>query len=323
MGNLRTALAAWAWARSTGRRFLLRNEDIDPQRTGAAAQQRRDLELLGLDWDGPVWNQSERLGLYDEVLHNLQSDQQLFECYCSRKDIREAARAPHATPGQYPGTCRHLDPAARKLRREELAANGRQPALRLIPPAGPIAVQDYFHGQFLGPVDAFTLRRGDGVPAYNLACVVDDLASGVDQIVRGDDLLGSSPAQAYLAQRIAETGFLGALEPSSVRAGADGGPSPDGRIPPTSAVETEYVHVPLVLGPTHARLAKRDGAVTVEALAALGWSPAQLFAELAKSLGAPGAETPDEFLAAFTPSSVPREPQQFSPEDGFTPAATA
>ena len=110
----------------------------------------------------------------------------VFECFCSRKDIASAPRAPHAPQGAYPGTCRNLTDAERAVRREQ---TGRPPALRLRTEVTEYTVHDLLHGDFTGLVDDFVVRRGDGVPAYNLAVVVDDAATGVDQVVRGDDLL--------------------------------------------------------------------------------------------------------------------------------------
>lgn len=288
MGNLRTALAAWAWARTTGRRFLLRVEDIDPHRTGADREQIRDLEALGIDWDEPPLYQSERLTVYDRALEELAEGGHLFECYCSRKDIREAANAPHTQPGHYPGTCLDLTEMQRRAAREKLAAAGRVPALRLRPQVRTWQVWDQIHGTFTGPVDAFVLRRSDGGPAYNLAVVVDDALSGVDQVVRGDDLLASAPGQAYLAS------LLGAATPV-------------------------YGHVPLVLGPSGNRLAKRDGAVTLTDLRRLGWSAEDVLTSLTGSLGTGPVGSVERFLVEFDPARIPRVPFQFTADTGLRP----
>ncbi|MDU7102728.1 MAG: tRNA glutamyl-Q(34) synthetase GluQRS, partial [Corynebacterium sp.] len=231
-GNLRTALLAWLFARSTGRRFVVRVEDIDKQRSSqeSAERQLTDLRALGLDWDGEVIYQHDRDAAYEQALAQLPT----YECYCSRKDIREASRAPHAIPGQYPGTCRHLTEDQRAAKRAELAAQNRKPALRLLADVSTFTIHDALHGTYTGEVDDFILRRGgqDTGWAYNLAVVVDDAYQGIDQVVRGDDLLSSAPRQAYLAS------LLG-IEPP------------------------EYIHVPLVLNESGERLAKRDGAVTM------------------------------------------------------------
>lgn len=198
IGNLRTAVLAWLFARSTGRRFLMRVEDLD-YRTDSdiAARQLVDLAALGLTWDGPAEYQSAHRDRYDGVIDGLVDAGMVYECYCSRKDIAQAPRAPHAPQGAYPGICRDLTDAERDARRRE---TGRPPALRLRTEVITYTVTDLLHGAHTGIVDDFVVRRGDGVPAYNLAVVVDDAAAGVDQVVRGDDLLSSSPRQAYLAR---------------------------------------------------------------------------------------------------------------------------
>ena len=241
LGNLRTAVLAEAWARSTGRGFVLRIDDIDAARSSeiSADRQLEDLEAVGVTLDGAVARQSESVDRYDVALERLQDDGLVYECYCSRKDIREAARAPHAVPGHDPGTCRDLQDDERAGRRDALAAEGRVPSLRLRAQVGQWTVREAFAvdgGTYTGDVDDMVLRRGgvgqDAGFAYNLAVVVDDTLAGVDQVVRGDDLLSSAPRQGYLAHLL--------------------------ELP-----EVEYVHVPLVLGPSGERLAKRDGAVTL------------------------------------------------------------
>ena len=197
----------------------------------------------------------------------------VFECFCSRKDIASAPRAPHAPQGAYPGTCRDLTDAERAVRREQ---TGRPPALRLRTEVTEYTVHDLLHGDFTGLVDDFVVRRGDGVPAYNLAVVVDDAATGVDQVVRGDDLLSSSPRQAYLAR------LLGHRAP-------------------------QYAHVPLVLNDEGARLAKRDGAVT---LAEIGVDTA--LRQIAASLDYT-ADTVAGMLAEFDPHRLPRSPWIYRP----------
>ena len=290
MGNLRTALAAWAWARTTGRRFLLRNEDLDPHRKGAAQQQVQELSTLGIDWDGPIVNQTDRFDIYQEMLDKLAAQEALFECYCSRKDIAEAHRAPHAPPGHYPGTCGNLTEGERQQQRARLAALGRGPALRLRSAGAQSQVEDMIHGAFSGSVDSFVLKRGDGTPAYNLAVVVDDALSDVDQVIRGGDLLFAAPGQAYLAQAL---GFE----------------------PPV------YGHVPLVVGSTGQRLAKRDGAVTLEELFAQGWTRERVLEELSASLGAPPVTTAQDFLEVFDPDLIPRGEYTFTAEAGFQPSS--
>lgn len=273
IGNLRTAVLAWLFARSTGRRFLLRVEDLDDRtHDDVALRQLADLAAIGVSWDEqPQW-QSAHPERYAAVIGDLAARGLVYECFCSRKEILEAPRAPHAPEGAYPGTCRDLSDAARAERH----AAGRPPALRLRADATEYTVTDLLHGKFTGVVDDFVLRRGDGVPAYNLAAVVDDAASGIDQVVRGDDLLSSSPRQAYLAS------LLGCPQPI-------------------------YAHVPLVLNGEGKRLAKRDGAVT---LAELGVPTA--FALISGSLGWPATDMAG-LLERFDPARLPREPWVYQP----------
>jgi glutamyl-tRNA synthetase len=267
VGNLRTALVAWLFARSAGERFLVRMEDLDRANSSPAheAGQLADLAALGLDWDGPVVRQSARFDRYDDAISRLTAAGLTYECFCTRREIREAVSAPHGAfpDGAYPGTCRGLTEEERARRRME-----RPPALRLRTDAPTIAFDDVLAGTVVGGVDDVVLRRNDGVPAYNLAVVVDDAAQAVTTVVRGDDLLDSTPRQIHL-QRL-----LG--------------------LPLVS-----YVHVPLVTGVDRQRLAKRDQgaatAVTLGDLAARGVAPGDVLAGLAVSLG---LTEPGEAVAA-------------------------
>ena len=170
LGNLRTALLAWLCARRTGRDFVIRVEDLDRVREGAEQRQLADLAAIGLDWDGPIIRQSERARYYDAALASLAGRGLVYECYCSRREIREAASAPHSPPGSYPGTCRDLTDAEREA---AAAANVRR-RCGCAPRRRPSRVEDALHGRYEGVVDDFALRRGDGAVAYNLAVVVDD-----------------------------------------------------------------------------------------------------------------------------------------------------
>jgi len=270
-GNLRTALLAWLFARSSGRRFLLRVEDLDRARSGAEEAQLRDLTAIGLTWDGPVVRQTDRESLYAAAIDRLTAAGLTYECFCTRREIQEAPSAPHAPQGAYPGTCRNLDAAEREARRAL-----RPAAIRLRAGVTEGTVRDRLLGSFTGVVDDFVLRRADGVTAYNLAVVVDDGEQGIDQLVRGDDLLPSTPRQAYLA------GLLNIPVP-------------------------EYAHVPLVLNADGARLAKRDGAVTLADLAAAGVTADRVRDLLLASLGLPPGPLGNA-LAAFDPAALPREP---------------
>lgn len=191
LGNLRTALVAWLMARASGRRFLVRIEDLDTTRVRAApevaARQLRDLAALGVDWDGEVVRQSDRLDLYEDAVRRLPT----YPCFCTRREIAEAASAPHADGYRpYAGTCRTLTDAQRRERTRE-----RPGALRVDAEGASVTVHDVWAGPVTGKVDDFVVRRNDGAFAYNLAVVVDDLDQGVDQVVRGDDLLTAPPAR--------------------------------------------------------------------------------------------------------------------------------
>ncbi len=280
LGNLRTALLAWLFARSQDGAFLMRIDDLDSSRVrpGVADAQLADLAALGLDWDGPVVRQSERLELYGAAIERLDASGLLYPCYCTRAEIREAASAPHGPlpEGSYPGTCRELTSA----QRAERERSGRPPALRVRAAATVVAFSDRLLGPRRDTVDDLVVRRNDGAPAYNLAVVVDDAAQGVGQVVRGADLLDTTARQLHLA------GLLGLHAPS-------------------------FAHVPLVLGADGARLAKRHGAVTLADRAAQGETPLDVRARLAASVGlaAPG-ERPalGELLERFDPSALPSEP---------------
>jgi glutamyl-tRNA synthetase len=269
LGNLRTALLAWCYARAQGARFLLRVEDLDRGRSRPEheARQRQDLQALGLDWDAEAPRQSTRAPRYDEALAQLDARGLLYPCFCTRAEIRQASQAPHGDgpEGAYPGTCREL--SARE--RADREASGRRPALRVRAQGARVTFTDRLHGGQHGIVDDLVVRRGDGEHAYNLAVVVDDADQGIGEVVRGDDLLGTTHRQVWLART------LGLPEPS-------------------------WVHVPLVLGEDGARLAKRHGAVTLADRLALGESPDDVRAMLAASVGLcrPGERPSARELAA-------------------------
>lgn len=271
VGNLRTAVLAWLFARSTGRRFLMRVEDLDRARAGSEAAQLRDLAALGIDWDGDSVRQTDRSGLYDDTIQRLSASGLTYECFCTRREIQEAPSAPHAPLGAYPGTCRELSRAERDQKRAS-----RPAAIRLRAAVQSLTIQDGLRGTYRGVVDDFVLRRNDGVTAYNLAVVVDDAAQDIDQVVRGDDLLPSTPRQAYLGSLLDI-------------------PTP------------EYFHVPLVLNAAGARLAKRDGAVTLTDLAAVGM-PADAVRELILASLGLAAPSLVGALSDFDPAHLPRQP---------------
>lgn len=281
LGNLRTAMLAWLFARSSGRSFLIRIENLDRARdAGTATRQLSDLAALGIEWDGEPVLQITRAAEHQAALQQLTRAGLVYECSCTRKEIAEAPRAPHGAPGAYPGTCRDRSDHQRQRARQAIAP--RQPALRLRVPEERRnqGFTDRLLGEVTATVDDFVLQRGDGAIAYNLAVVVDDAAMGVDQIVRGDDLALSTPRQLLLQQ------LLNLSTP-------------------------EYAHVPLVLGPSGARLAKRDGAVTLADLQARGVDPAAVRSRLAASLGlaALGEDVSmSALLQRFDASRLPHEP---------------
>lgn len=264
-------------ARRTGRAFHLRIEDLDRVREGSEQRQLEDLAALGLDWDGEVVRQSERGPAYQQAIAALEAQDRVFECYCTRREILEAPSAPHAPPGAYPGTCRDLTEADREQGRERMRELRREPALRLRTDVTSWQVQDLWAGEVTGTVDDLVLRRGDGVVAYNLAVVVDDAAAGVDQVVRADDLLTSAPRQAHLAR------LLGLPEP-------------------------RYAHVPLAVNTEGARLAKRDGAVTLRDRMERGESAAQVVERIGRSLGVADCHSARDLLESWEPATLPRHP---------------
>ncbi|MEM1271619.1 MAG: tRNA glutamyl-Q(34) synthetase GluQRS, partial [Bacteroidota bacterium] len=265
VGNARTALVAWLSVRRAGGRFLWRLEDLDPPRMepGAAEAAIEDLQWLGLDWDegpdigGPhaPYVQSGRYAYYEAALRRLADAGRLFPCRRSRKDLQELARAPHGHSG--------LPPYPRRWRPAHLDADWfdasiSDAALRFVVDDAPVTFIDRVQGQITERVDEtvgdFVLRRRDGLYAYQLAVVVDDLAMGVTEVVRGADLLGSTARQVQLIRA------LGGTPPS-------------------------YAHVPLVLNEAGEKISKRDGGLTLRSLREQGMTPEMLVGRFAKSLG--------------------------------------
>ena len=282
VGNLRTALLAWLFARSGGAKLLWRFEDLDGAvREDYYDHQLRDFERIGLNWDGEIFRQSERLHLYQDAIEDLKRQGLTYRCWCTRREIREAAVAPHShlPEGAYSGKCRQL--TARETSENE--RSGRNPAIRIVSESQLIKIDDRQLGSFEGSVDDFVLCRGDLTPSYNLAAVIDDADMGVTDVVRGDDLLPTTPRQIYLFD------LLG-LEPPS------------------------YAHVPLVLTHSGDRLAKRDGAVTLDDRLALGESELDVLNYLLSSLelrniGSLGEL--DQIARYFDPSALPTSPWIF------------
>ena len=251
LGNLRTALAAWGSARAIGGHFIIRFEDLDRITSSGdhALRQAEDLSAIGIRSDDIPVFQSARFDLYNKAIESLTSRGLTYECYCSRKEVAEAAAAPHGGMALYAGTCRDLTEAERENRRAV-----RPPALRLRSGDIQCSFTDALHGEVTGVTGDVVLRRNDGVPSYHVAVVVDDAAQGITEVVRGDDLLMATPAQVLL-QQLLEL------------------PTPT------------YAHVPLVLGADGERLAKRHSAITLYELEQQGMSPEEVRDMLWASLG--------------------------------------
>ncbi|MGI9612432.1 MAG: tRNA glutamyl-Q(34) synthetase GluQRS [Acidimicrobiales bacterium] len=293
LGNLRTALVAWLFARSDGAHLHLRFDDLDSAAVRAEhyLTQADDLQALGLDWDGEPIRQSDRTDRYADALAALSAAGLLYSCYCSRREIREAAQAPNRpfAGRSYPGTCRELT-ADQRAERE---ASGRPPALRVRADGLTVAFVDLVMGAASFELDDFVVRRNDGTPAYHLVTTVDDVDLGIEVVVRADDLLDSTSRQLHLASLLAGT-------TDADRAGETNEATPIG-----------HAHVPLVLGSDGQRLAKRHGAVTLADRVAMGESPEQVLSFLAVSLGLcePGEPaTPGALLNRFDPALLPTEP---------------
>ena len=273
LGNLFSGLLAWLSARSMGGEMLLRIEDLDTPRCPPenAELMRSDLRWLGLDWDYEQTPQRERTTAYERALEQLSHGGTVFPCWCSRADLNSAPNAPHASDGHtiYPGTCRTL---TAEQRREKSAL--RAPLWRLGVPEREIAFSDGNYGLYRENLARecgdFILRRADGVFSYQLAVVVDDIAGGVTQVVRGRDLLSSTPRQLYLYE------LLGAPPP-------------------------RYYHLPLLTASDGRRLSKRDRDLDM-GLLRQRYSPEVLVGTLAHAAGLlerPEPCTPGELVKLF------------------------
>lgn len=280
LGNVRTFMIAWLSVRSRGGTLRMRIEDIDhpKHKAGSDAEIPDILAWLGFDWDGPIVRQSERTGLYSGILNRLKP--RLYPCYCSRADIVNAASAPH--PGEilrYPGTCR--DPAAATPPHATDAVPAWRYALN---PDETGRFTDRFCGPWTKSADSvtgdFVVARGT-FPAYVLAVVADDIAMGMTEVIRGDDILPATTSQAVLYRA------LGATMP-------------------------EFCHIPLVVGPDGRRLAKRHGDTRIAAYREAGITPGRILSALARSCGWLKADESvcslAELLPRYTLGTVPREP---------------
>jgi glutamyl-tRNA synthetase len=288
VGNARTYLIAWLSARARGGRVVLRVEDIDSPRVkpGAAGGLLEDLHWLGLDWDeGPVV-QTRRFRLYEAALLRLRERELVYPCTCTRTDVERAASAPHQEHEGpvYPGTC------AGRRSADDAALVGQPFSWRFRVPPGAVTFRDGYRGPTridLHEVGGdFVVWKAAGTPAYQLAVVVDDDDLGVTEVVRGDDLVPSTPRQLLLYEAL-------------------------GMRPPG------FVHVPLVVGPDGRRLAKRHGDTRLAALRAAGVRPERLLGLLAWSCGwldRVEAITARDLLPPFRLETIPPAPFVLAPE---------
>ncbi|CAM3838629.1 tRNA glutamyl-Q(34) synthetase GluQRS [Corallococcus sp. ZKHCc1 1396] len=283
LGNIRSALLGWLQARAAGGTFLLRIEDLDRARCKPRFLEDlyEDLRWLGLDWDEAPLFQSERDAVYREAQAKLEREGLVYPCFCTRAEISRAASAPHGLGDdgpRYPGTCAHL--TAEQISER---SRTRAPAYRFRARPGAVRFTDDLMGPYAQDVQAlvgdFVVRRNDGVASYQLAVVVDDAASRITHVLRGDDLLPSTPRQLqlYEALRLPAPGFL---------------------------------HVPLVMGEDGKRLAKRDGAFALAELRARGRPPEHVLGLLAawSGLGDGSPVSLPSLVARFDVSVLPHAP---------------
>ena len=282
----------WLLARQRGWRIVLRIEDLDGPRIkrGADSQAIEDLRWLGIDWDeGPLY-QSTRFDRYRAAIDLLTEKKLAYPCVCSRREVESAASAPHAEDGAsiYPGTCREKFESIGDARR----AGGREPAIRLAVPDETIEFDDEFAGRrrfdAARQLGDFVIAKADGTPAYQLAVVVDDSAMSVTHVVRGDDLLDSTPRQILLYRA------LGMAD----------------RIP-------RYTHLPLVIGEDGRRLAKRHGDTRLSHYRQLGVPPSRALELLARWCWMPtsNAMTASDLVPRFQLDAVPKDPIVFTAAD--------
>ncbi|MDO3411691.1 tRNA glutamyl-Q(34) synthetase GluQRS [Saccharibacillus sp. CPCC 101409] len=292
LGNARTALLSWLHMRALGGEFVLRMEDIDTARSRGewAELALLDLRWLGLDWDegpdvgGPYapYTQSERMERYAAALERLQASGHIYPCYCSRADILASASAPHGLSSEgpsYAGTCRHLTAAERAEK-----ARRKDPSLRFALPEGrEVRFADGIAGPQVFPPGSggdFVISRADGLYSYQLSVVVDDADMRITDVLRGSDLLDSTPRQILLYE---------ALDLA----------------PPA------FLHVPLLNGPDGKRLAKRHGGIAISAYRERGTAPERLVGWLAYVSGLIDRPEPvkaSELVRSFDLSMIPRQP---------------
>lgn len=272
-GNVFAALVAWLVAKSQGGRIVLRIEDLDTERSKSHFVEavQRDFETLGLSWDEGPYFQHDRTEAYAEVYRALERRGLIYPCFCTRADLHTASAPHRGEKLVYPGTCRYLSRSERASKRMV-----RTPASRLIVPDKTYRLVDCIQGPYeqnlAHDCGDFLVRRSDGAFAYQLAVVVDDAEQGITSIVRGVDLLSSTPQQLYLQELI-------------------------------SAPHPEYAHVPLLVAERDRRLSKRDKDATLDELLARYKTPAGVIGHIAGVTGLASSTdpaTPEELLATFS-----------------------
>lgn len=276
-GTMLAAIASYLHARATGARWLLRVEDLDPPREipGAADEMLRTLDAFGLHWDGEIMYQSQRFEAYQSALEQLLSEGKAFPCACSNKDLAGAKRGEEGVI--YPGSCRDGLPAGKQAHSVRARVHDARIDFE-------DRVQGYISQNLETEIGDFVIRRGDGYFAYQLAVVVDDAAQGVTQVVRGADLLGSTPRQIHLQH------LLGLPTPS-------------------------YLHIPIVLDRLGHKLSKSEGATAIDpanpsgcwrqALSILGQAPPTDLDTV--------ADYRDWAIKHWQPASIPRLSELPSP----------
>ena len=290
LGNVFSALLAWLSVRAAHGELVLRIEDLDTLRCSAenAEVLKDDLRWLGLTWDAEQPDQSTRSEYYESILDRLRGEGFVYPCWCTRGDLKNAANAPHASDGHpiYPGACRDLTEEERAAK-----AKVRAPLWRLRVPDESIAFSDGHYGPYAENLACecgdFILRRADGVFAYQLAVVADDIDAGITQVVRGRDLLSSTPRQLYLYRLL-------------------------------NAAPPEYYHVPLLTAPDGRRLSKRDGDQSLENLREK-YTAQEIVGKLAYAYGLqpePAPRTPESLIKDFSWAKVPKQ-DVCLPEDLF------
>ncbi len=283
LGHARSFLLAWWSARSQSGQVLLRIDDLDRDRVRPEFLDgcQRDLEWLGLDWDGPPILQSGHLERFAAAARQLETSGRAYPCVCLRSELRSMVAAPQAGDAEvrYPGRCRGRFQSCNAARQ----ASGRDPVLRFLVPEGTVEVTDAFLGRFQFDVQAeigdFPIGRRDGTPAYQLSSVVDDAAYQVTEVVRGDDLLASAARQELLFAAL-------------------GVPAP------------RWVHVPLVLDGSGRRLAKRHDDLSLEELRARGIDPQAIVGWVARCSGYPEVDRAEarDLVKVFDLSKLPKLP---------------